>query len=486
MSNKNRAYITLVVIGLLLIQIACQTLTGPRPTQPSPAVLATAAPSPTPPPTAAPPSARPAATNAAEPIPVGEANLTCIGLYGSGVTCIENNEWVTYNKDNAGLGSDLVKDMAVCPDGKLLVLHALGLNLFDGTQWRNYGQGWGYGSAEAVACAAADSFWVAHYEGASHFDGATWRTYSVRETLSTDPEAYGLVNDIAIAPDGAVWVVTVNSIAVFANEQWTVYEEGAGFDDKYFFENIAFDSRGDPWIVSSAGLHQRDGLFWKFYPGHSLYTPQSIVVDAQDRVWVGTFSQGLQLYERGSWLTFTPQNSALASDNVSALAVDAANRLWVGTAWGLHVVDGDTWTSYQMSNSELPDDNIVAIAVAGDGPALPTAQQKAPGALTGRLVAADGTPLANVAIEVCVQTIYSSYSGATPCEGHPYTRDAVSNADGVFTVENLPTGFYNLAVQTGDTWLLYAKTPSRPASERFLVRAGEMTDLGEIIVVSQE
>jgi len=473
---------TLIIVGLLLLQIACQTITGPRPTQPAPATP-TPASSPTATlPVATQPTARPAATNIPETTPPGEANLACVGLYGSGVTCIENNEWVNYNKNNADLGSDLVKDIAVCPGGELLVLHTLGLNLFDGTQWRNYGQGWGSGSSEAVACATDGDFWVAHFRGASHFHDGNWQTYPVKEVLSADPEAYDLVNDIAIAPDGAVWVVLVNGIAVFTEEEWTVYEEGTGFGDTYFFARIAFDSRGDPWVISGGGLHHYDGLFWDFYPSQGFSVmPQGIAVDRQDRIWIGTLSGGLLLYENQSWLTFTPQNSPLSSYNVNALAVDAAGRLWVGTTWGLHIVDGDTWTSYHISNSDLPDDAIAVIAVSGAGSALPAAQKKAPGALTGRLVTPDGEALADVTIEICVETIYSSYRGATPCEGHPYTRDAVSDADGVFTIENLPAGFYNLAVQTGDTWMLYSSRSSG-SSEQLLIPAGETVDLGEIVV----
>jgi len=483
MSNKNRTCVTIVVIGLFLIQIACQTITGPRPTQPPPVSPATEAPSTAPRPTAIPP-ARPAATSDPETTPSDKAGQACFGSFGYGITCIENNEWVNYSKQNGSLSGDLVKDIAVCPGGKILVLNSSGVNLFDGTNWRDYGQGWGYGSAEAIACGAGNDFWVAHYQGVSRFDGTTWRTYTVKETLSADPEAYELVNDIAIAPDGAVWVVTVNSIAVFEREKWTVYEEGTGFDDQYFFERITFDSKNNPWVISSSGLHHRDGLFWDFYPSLDHSIPESIAVDSHDRVWVGTYSKGLLLYENEGWLTLTPQNSALASYKVNVLAVDAADRIWVGTAWGLHIIDGETWTSYQMSNSDLADDDIVAIAVAGIGPALPSVQKKAPGTITGRLVTLDGAPLAETPVEVCVETIYSSYGGNTPCEGHPYTRNAVSDADGAFTVENLPAGFYNLAIQTSKTWLLYT-TRSSGSSERFLVPAGETVDLEEI-VVSQE
>jgi len=480
-SERMKRISTLIIVSLFLLQIACQTLTGPRPTQPAPATPAPASPPTATPPAATQPTMHPTATHIPETTLPGEANLACVGSFGYGVTCIQNNEWINYTKSNMALSGDLTKDIAVCPGGELLVLNTTSLNLFDGAVWRDYGKGWGHSSPEAAACAADGNFWVAHYLGVSHFDGAAWQTYTVKESLSKNPDAYDLIEDIAVAPDGAVWVVLVNGIAVFADGEWTVYEEGTGFGDTYFFESIAFDSRGDPWIISSSGLHHRGGLFWDFYPNVEYTTPQSIAVDGQDRVWVGTLSNGLLLFENESWLMFTPQNSALASYNVSALAIDAADRIWVGTMWGLHVIEGEMWTVYQMSNSDLADDNIVTIAVAGTGPALPTAQQKAPGTITGRLVDTDGAPMANAVLEVCVETIYSSYRGATPCEGHPYTRDAVSNANGVFTIENLPAGFYNLAVQTDDTWLLYSSR-SGSASERFHVPAGETTDLGEIIV----
>jgi hypothetical protein len=480
MSNKNRTCTTLVVVGLLLMQLACQTLTGPRSTQP-PVLPVTAAPSTAPPLTVVSPAAQPIATGAPETTLPEKAGQACFGSFDYGITCIENNEWVNYSQQNGTLSDDMVKDIAICLGGEILVLNTSGVHLFDGTNWRNYGQGWGYGSAEAIACGVDNDFWVAHYQGISHFDGTTWHTYTVKGTLSADPEAYELVNDIAIAPDGAVWVVTVNGIAVFAGEKWTVYEEGTGFDDQYFFERIAFDSKSNPWVISSSGLHHHNGLSWDFYPSPDYSILESVTVDGQDRVWVGTYSKGLLLYENEGWLTFTPQNSALASYEVNALAVDTADRIWVGTTWGLHIIDGETWTSYQMSNSDLADDNIVAIAVAGAGPALPTAQQKAPGTIKGQLIDVDGTPLANAAIEVCVETIFSSYGGTTPCEGHPYTHNTASDADGAFTVENLPAGFYNLAIQTGEIWLLYT-TRSLGSSERFLVLPGETIDLGEIIV----
>ncbi len=224
----------LMVVGLFLLQIACQTLAGPRPTQPSPATPAPASPPTATSPAAARPTARPTATNVPKTAPSGEVSVACVGSFGYGVTCVQNNEWVNYTKSTMALSGDLIKDISVCPGGELLILNTTSLNLFDGAVWRDYGKGWGHSSPEAVACAADNNFWVAHYQGVSHFDGATWRTYTVKESLSLNPDAYDLVEDIAIAPDGAVWVVLVNGVAVFAEDKWTVYEKGIGFGDTYF------------------------------------------------------------------------------------------------------------------------------------------------------------------------------------------------------------------------------------------------------------
>ncbi len=459
-----------VLIGLFLIQMACSTIMEPRPTTPA-----------TPPiPTTAPP------IHATEDIPIEQKPLTktglaCVGTFGRGVTCIENNEWVNYTRENSSLGSNLIEDIAVCPDGSLLILHMSGVSRFDGTTWLEYGQGWGLGSAEAITCDGKSGFWVAHFRGASHYDGNTWTTYAAQEVLSTGPDATDLVRDIAIEPDGAVWIITASSIAVLGNDVWTVYQEGNGFDRRRYFEKIAFDSKGTPWVTESDGLLNFDGLFWNFHANRDLTLTQSIVVDARERVWIGTYNKGFLVFENGAWQSYTRENSDLASQRMHTLAVDERGRVWIGTVWGLHVIEGNTWTTYQMSNSGLADNDIYAIGIVGGGPDLPTAQKMAMGALSGKIIAADGAPLPEAGVEICVEPIYNIPEDKTPCEGQPYMRSATTGADGVFTIDKLPPGFYVIAIHAGETWQLYNSTP-RLAAERVHVQAGESTDLGEIIV----
>ena len=70
-----------------------------------------------------------------------------------------------------------------------------------------------------------------------------------------------------------------------------------------------------------------------------------------------TFSQNLE------WVHFTPTNSELTDDYITALTMDNQGKMWVGTIFGgLSKFDGITWTTYHMDNSKLPDNSITALA----------------------------------------------------------------------------------------------------------------------------
>lgn len=92
-----------------------------------------------------------------------------------------------------------------------------------------------------------------------------------------------------------------------------------------------------PWLTASLLGARSTGVF-------------AVMVEPDgrggERLWVGASAEGLALYERGRWRTFTPGNSALPAGGVSmiASAVDGDGRpqRWIGQ-WGgalLRVDDG--------------------------------------------------------------------------------------------------------------------------------------------------
>jgi hypothetical protein len=76
-----------------------------------------------------------------------------------------------------------------------------------------------------------------------------------------------------------------------------------------------------------------------------------------ERLWVGTFDQGLAVYEHGHWRTIESQ---LIDAKINALAV-SDGRLWVATAHGLSVIAGDQITRLDERDG-LPSAHILSVA----------------------------------------------------------------------------------------------------------------------------
>jgi hypothetical protein len=418
------------------------------------------------------------------PLPA-EPGMACLGSFGYGLTCLDDTGWHSYAKDDSPLSSDLIKSITVCPDRRILIAQSSGVSAFDGQAWKEYEQGWGHGSAEAMACDAAGGIWVAHFGGVSYYDGRTWTTYTSEE-LATGEAATDLVVDVVVAPGGRTWVVTASSVALFDGSEWTVFQVGQGFDDRYYFGRVAVDGHGRPWVVHSRGLLVFDDGDWTSYRNRDLSSVESVAVDAQDRVWVGTFGKGAYVFEGGGWSTYDSASSDLGSDHVRAIAVDGQGRVWLGTEWGLHVLDGEDWRIYRMDNADLSDHDIYALGVVGAGPSLPEVVEKSSGSMRGQVVDGDGQPIAGVPVEVCMGRVSSTYFGDTPCSGEPFVRRVETGEVGHFVIPDLPAGFYAVTMQDGDGNWTQVATELGFVSERVLVGAGEEVYLGELVIGSDE
>jgi ligand-binding sensor domain-containing protein len=82
----------------------------------------------------------------------------------------------------------------------------------------------------------------------------------------------------------------------------------------------------------------------------------ALAVDGE-RLWVGTFDQGLAVYEHGRWRII---KSELIDAKINALAV-SEGRLWVATAHGLNVIAGDQITRLDERDG-LPSAHILSVA----------------------------------------------------------------------------------------------------------------------------
>lgn len=110
---------------------------------------------------------------------------------------------------------------------------------------------------------------------------------------------------------------------------------------------LAQDSRGFLWIGTQDGLVRFDGYRYKVFraatnkqPGLSGSYVRSLLVSRDGRIWIGTFSGGLSVFnpDDGTFLHYrhvAEDPNSLLHDRVEGIVEDSKGELWLATDGGL-------------------------------------------------------------------------------------------------------------------------------------------------------
>jgi ligand-binding sensor domain-containing protein len=461
----------LAILALTFAGLACRAAAGTEPAA-TQAPQATAEAPQEPAPTeeaASQPAVEPATVTSKGP------GILCAGG-STGLSCLNETGWQIYTDENSELPNPYLYAGAVCSDGQIAIAHIDGVVLFDGSSFKQIPGTEAFTSPEGIACASDGSIWVAHFQGVSRYSNGEWTTFG-SENLASGDSANELVYDVVVAPDGMAWVVTSRSVATFENEAWTVYQEGQGFDSSRFFNALALDANGRPWAAHSGGVDVFEDGAWTSIEKTDYSSPESLAVDARGRIWIGTLIDGVYQFDGSTWSQHDRASERVLSNHIASLAADSSGRVWLGTTYGLTAFDGANWQTFLMSNSGLGDNDVEFVVVTNDGPALPALEEKASGSLMGKIEKADGTPLTGATVEICVETLASTFTGDTPCSDQPFVLSTQTDANGVFLIENVPTGYYVIVADTGDSSWAQLTDQYGISSERTLIQAGEAYDI---------
>lgn len=131
---------------------------------------------------------------------------------------------------------------------------------------------------------------------------------------------------------------------------------------------------GDVFIASEWGVYSyRDGIASyadKINETIGETTPYGIVVDKNGRIWVGTYSNGLFVFDKDStFLHKFDKPSGFIGNEINDILIDRRDRVWVGTRYGLVCFDDPDAYSYTIYGHEngLDDPFIRAIIEGRDG-----------------------------------------------------------------------------------------------------------------------
>jgi sugar lactone lactonase YvrE len=125
----------------------------------------------------------------------------------------------------------------------------------------------------------------------------------------------------------------------------------------------------DLWVATDDGV-----LLWDLAEatcvqhtsehGLASNTVSAIAVDGEGALWFGT-SGGVSRFDGDNWTTYTVEDG-LADNSVGGIVADREGLLWFGTSGGVSRFDGENWTTYTVADG-LAHDWVTAIFVDGEG-----------------------------------------------------------------------------------------------------------------------
>jgi hypothetical protein len=428
--------------------------------------------------------------------PSAPAGVGCF-LTSHGVTCLDQTGWYHFPRTIKDLQEDTSADIAICADGSFIFPYAESLVLFDGKTTKTL-EGTPGMLADHAACNSAADIWMSNASSISHYDGKKWQEFTEKEltTAVYSNEHEMKLVDVVLNTVGELFVIQTGTISLYDGTAWKSIKEGGSF------LGAALDRQGQLWVSYPQGLLLYKGGAWQDYPyeGESTLLTKP-AIDSSDRLWVGSLGSVLAFDPDSGWVKKKIESSEAFGRDILSLAFDAAGRLWIGTEYGLLVVegkssgvqcclvsspspsengllasDGKNLHVYHMHTSDLSSNYIFSIAFSGDA-GVPKKMVKPTGTLSGRILKS-GAPQVGIPVEVCPSVKFLFYT--TPCDGQPFYSKATTDVNGRFEISTLPAGYYELTFKADDQWTIWTGDFETGCCGDILVKPGKNTDVGEL------
>jgi ligand-binding sensor domain-containing protein len=267
-----------------------------------------------------------------------------------------------------GLPQNFVRALAQTKDGYLWVGSDAGVSRFDGARFKPFGlpEGFQAGPVQALLGDRQGPLWIGSVGGGlGRWENGRFTVFTAHDGLPSDS-----VNALAEDNEGQLWVGTEAGLAVWRNghlDTSGVAEELAGKAITALFS----DRHGKMWIgAKGAGLYilrggklarVRDPVF-----DNLLQDAHCLLVDHEDRIWVGAGDDSVLYREAGQWRRYRfPRH--LARHYVSALAEDPDGTVWAGSvSEGLFQFKHGKLVAVNAS-SGLSDNLVEALLVDREG-----------------------------------------------------------------------------------------------------------------------
>ena len=163
---------------------------------------------------------------------------------------------------------------------------------------------------------------------------------------------------------------SLNPVLPFTHYTHDVWQRADGLPQNSVVA-MAQTRDGYLWLATQDGLVRFDGVRFTVFnirntPALGSNDIQALLLDRQDRLWIGTTAGGLVMMHQGTFSAY-PTGQGVAGDVVSALHEDAAGSLWIGTTGGVVSRLSDGVFQHYTASDGLPSGGITALRHDGEG-----------------------------------------------------------------------------------------------------------------------
>ena len=299
-----------------------------------------------------------------------------------------SNQWITLDGP-----SDYIRGKSFINETGLLAPfygNAFGFAAYTSSGWKNYTKN---NSINLPNCIAGtidpkdQSWWLTTSTGLLHFQP---NTIAIENSLPSN--AIGDYKDIQFSSDGKLWVLQdQQGLLQKKDNGWNSYLVPNSFIKKGLSQMLV-SKQGQVWMIAP----QNQGLY--LYQTTQVYNTEfwkqlttaksngnlpsshvtSLVEDLEGAIWVGT-DNGIGIFNCGdiskeicdAYLPPIKNTNGFVGllfqkETVNCMAVDGANRKWIGTnngTWLLSADGREIIEHFTKSNSPLPSDTLLQILI---------------------------------------------------------------------------------------------------------------------------
>lgn len=124
---------------------------------------------------------------------------------------------------------------------------------------------------------------------------------------------------------GRIWFGSISAVTIYENGKFQVY-----YPDKSkrnLYRHFIQDEKGIVWIASDEGLFKYENGNFHFVQEANAKSARALYIDKKNRLWVGTYGNGLRVKLGDRFVTITRKNG-LFNDIISAIAEDGKGNFW--------------------------------------------------------------------------------------------------------------------------------------------------------------